>query len=202
MIQRVLEQQAPICATLMEVRRLDLLPTDDEFELLEEVVHVLKPFKDVTVQMSASQYMTISAICPILHHLLHTVLKENDSDSAAVRRMKVVMSSNLSSCYQDPYVKHFLNTACFVDPRLKDFLPKRYTEEALDIDSKLLSWWKSNQKRFPSIASVAKIYLCVPAISSPFERLFSTTGIVVSSKRALLNPDNMNMLGSLAENMN
>ena len=65
MISRV---QAPICAALLEQKRMDLLPKDEEFKLLEEIVVVLKPFKDVTEQMSAEKYVTISAIQPLLHH--------------------------------------------------------------------------------------------------------------------------------------
>lgn len=43
----------PICATLVELKSMDLLPKDDELRLFEEVMVVLKPFKDVTVQVSA-----------------------------------------------------------------------------------------------------------------------------------------------------
>ena len=39
------------------------LPTEDtEFKLLEKVLQVLKPFKDVMVQVSAEKYVTTSAI--------------------------------------------------------------------------------------------------------------------------------------------
>ena len=44
--------QVPICATLVELKSMDLLPKDDELRLFEVMV-VLKPFKDVTVQVSA-----------------------------------------------------------------------------------------------------------------------------------------------------
>ena len=64
MVERVMEQQEPICATLIEQKRLDLLPKDTEFRLLEEVLKVLKPFKDITVQVSGENYVTISSILP------------------------------------------------------------------------------------------------------------------------------------------
>ena len=44
MISRVMEQQAPICAALIEQKRMDLLPKDNELRLLEKVIVVLKPF--------------------------------------------------------------------------------------------------------------------------------------------------------------
>ena len=62
MVQRVLEQQSLICSTLLEQKRLDLLPKEEEFGVLEELVNVLKPFKKVTAQVSAELYVTSSAI--------------------------------------------------------------------------------------------------------------------------------------------
>ena len=59
-----------------------------EFSLLEEVLKVLKPFKDVTVQVSAEKYVTISAIHALLHHLTENALKVEGSDSLAVQMMK------------------------------------------------------------------------------------------------------------------
>ena len=89
MVDCVVEQQAPICATLVEVKRMDLLPKDGEFSLLEAVLKVLKPFKDVTVQISAEKYVTVSTIYPLLHHFIDTVLKVEDSDSAPIKGMKL-----------------------------------------------------------------------------------------------------------------
>ena len=37
MIERVMEQQVPICATLIEMKRMDLIPKDTECRLLEEI---------------------------------------------------------------------------------------------------------------------------------------------------------------------
>ena len=56
MISCVNEQQAPICATLLKQKRMDVLPKDNELTLLEEVISLLKLFKDVTEQMSAQRY--------------------------------------------------------------------------------------------------------------------------------------------------
>uniref|UniRef100_A0A1A7ZCN3 HAT C-terminal dimerisation domain-containing protein n=1 Tax=Nothobranchius furzeri TaxID=105023 RepID=A0A1A7ZCN3_NOTFU len=57
-----------------------------------------------------------------------------------------------------------------------------------------LQWWKSNEARFPSLASLAKSYLCVPATSTPSERLFSSAGNIVSKKRTSLSPEHIDML--------
>ena len=112
MIEHVMEQQAPICATLIEMKRMDLLPKDTEFRVLEEMLKVLKPFKDVTVQMSAETYVTISAIRPLMHHLTENALKVEDSDSSAIKAMKLEMAKNLTSRYKEPDVLKLLDFSC------------------------------------------------------------------------------------------
>ena len=81
MIQRVMEQQAAICAALLEQKRMDLLPKDNELKLLEDIIDVLKPFKDVTEQMSGQSYVTVSTVHPILHFIESSVLQPLDSGS-------------------------------------------------------------------------------------------------------------------------
>ena len=78
---------------------------------------------------------------------------------------------------------------------------KRYLDEpTLDIDENVLEWWRLNYSRLPAIAAIARRVLCIPATSTPSERLFSKAGHI-NSKRASLDSDNANMLCFLAENL-
>ena len=52
-------------------------------------------FKDVTVQVSAEKYVTISAIRPLIQHLT----QKEDTDSLAIESMKQEMAKNLQSRY-------------------------------------------------------------------------------------------------------
>ena len=276
MVERVMEQQVPICATLIEMKRMDLLPKDTECRLLEGVLKVLKPFKDVTVQVSAEKYVTTSAIQPLIHHLTQKALRVEDADSLAIKSMKQEMAKNLQSRYQEPAVKELLDFACFVDPRFKsmpfldankheelheDFVTevmmnitpdaeldsdreqedleppskkaktglgmllgdmftipatkkrmsireraeqemhKYIHEPSPSVDANILQWWRQNCNRFPAIAEIARKRLCVPATSTPSERLFSKAGCIINSKRAALEPENASMLCFLAENL-
>lgn len=74
-------------------------------------MRVLKPFKDVTVQVSAEKYVTISAICLILHFLTENALKVQDSDSFALQKMKQEMTKNLNSRL---VIRELLNLGCSV----------------------------------------------------------------------------------------
>jgi hypothetical protein len=67
-----------------------------------------------------------------------------------------------------------------------------------DVEDPLL-WWKMNAHRFPRLASLAKIVLCIPASSVPSERLFSSAGYIVNKKRCSLEPHTVNMLVCLQD---
>ena len=53
-----------------------------------------------------------------------------------------------------------------------------------------LMWWRNNELRFPSLAQLARRYLCVPATSVSTERIFLIAGLVINNKRSSLTPDN------------
>ena len=53
----------------------------------------------------------------------------------------------------------------------------------------VLEWWKYNERIYPMLASLARIVLCIPATSAPSERIFSTANLIISKKRARLDPE-------------
>lgn len=70
-----------------------------------------------------------------------------------------------------------------------------------DSESDPLQWWKDHEEMFPNLKNLAKKYLCVPATSSPSERVFSTSGNVVTCHRASLKPEAVDRLVFLAQNL-
>ena len=64
-----------------------------------------------------------------------------------------------------------------------------------------LCWWRENSKRFPTVASVARKYLLIPATSVPSERIFSASGNIVTSQRSCLKPSSVEMLTFLNSNL-
>ncbi|XP_062506066.1 E3 SUMO-protein ligase ZBED1-like [Corticium candelabrum] len=85
--------------------------------------------------------------------------------------------------------------------KAENVLQKYLDEPCLNIDENALKWWEQNSSRFPAISKIAQRLLCIPATSTPAERLFSTAGNIISSKRANLDPHNASMLCFLAENL-
>lgn len=63
-----------------------------------------------------------------------------------------------------------------------------------------LKWWGGNEKSFPTLSKVAKSLLCIPATSTPAERIFSAAGNICSQKRACLTPEHVEMLTFLCLN--
>ncbi|XP_013880075.1 zinc finger BED domain-containing protein 1 [Austrofundulus limnaeus] len=71
----------------------------------------------------------------------------------------------------------------------------------VESDADPLKWWKEHEVVYPALSCLAKKYLCVPATSSPSERIFSCSGNIVSCQRASLKPETVDRLVFLAQNL-
>lgn len=78
---------------------------------------------------------------------------------------------------------------------------EQYLRDATKLQSGPLAWWKQNSDRYPKLAFAAKHLLCVPATSTPSERIFSKAGYIVNKTRSSLLPENVDKLIFLAHNM-
>lgn len=71
----------------------------------------------------------------------------------------------------------------------------------IPVNCSALDWWRENQGKFPLLAMLAKIYLCIPGTSVPSERVFSTAGDIVTAQRANLKSKHVDMLIFLKRNL-
>ena len=135
MVERILAQQQPICATLLEVRKGDLMPSDDEFATMESFVKTMKPLVKITEVMGAEKWITISAVRPLLHKLLNTYLQPSSSDTTVEKAMKQAMLQNLSTSYTGE-ISSLLNAATFLDPCFKNlsFLSDQQQEIFVNVE--------------------------------------------------------------------
>jgi hypothetical protein len=69
-----------------------------------------------------------------------------------------------------------------------------------EIDNPLL-FWKNNGSMYPQLALLAQEYLGIPSSSVPVECMFSTTGLIMNSKRSSLSPVTMNMITFIHDNL-
>ena len=99
MIKRVLEQQQPLCAALLALKKGDLMPLDSEFAVMETYLEIMKPLVTVTEGIGAQKWVTISSVRPILHKLLNVTLVEQDNDTSQQKAIKSAMRLNLQNRY-------------------------------------------------------------------------------------------------------
>ena len=133
MIKRILEQQQPLCAALLELKKGDLMPTDVEFSNMDIFIKVMKPIVEITEALGAQKYVTISMIRPLLHKLLNGIFKNSEGDSRLTKMMKLKMKENLYDRYTGS-ILDLLNKAAFLDPRFKilSFIPDSEKERTID----------------------------------------------------------------------
>ncbi|XP_045770021.1 zinc finger BED domain-containing protein 4-like [Maniola jurtina] len=58
----------------------------------------------------------------------------------------------------------------------------------------VLQYWKDRKTSMPSLYTLARSILNIPATSTPSERVFSTAGLVITAKRSRLNPLRLNRI--------
>ena len=141
MMSRILEQQQAICRVLAEDRKYWCrMPNDNEFSTMESVVAVLEPLYTFTDALSGEKCVTISAVRPLLKHILEKLLDPLPTDSCFVKEIKEVISDKLQSQYIFQELSDLLDISSCFDPRFqvhyvvnKDSTVQRIKSEALEI---------------------------------------------------------------------
>ncbi|XP_076651127.1 uncharacterized protein LOC143358110 [Halictus rubicundus] len=59
-----------------------------------------------------------------------------------------------------------------------------FNENVVSRDTNIIEWWGCHRKRFPILSLAAQHYLAVPATQVTSERLFSTSGNIVTQTRS------------------
>ena len=70
-------------------------------------------------------------------------------------------------------------------------------EDKINFTQSPFEWWMNKKGKYPILARLARIYLAVPATSTPSERLFSDAGNLLTSKRARINSELFKHMGGL-----
>ena len=87
------------------------------------------------------------------------------------------------------------------EQHINNELIKYMTSSKLDFEEEPLSYWRDMHKRYPYLSNLAKRYLCVCATSTASERLFSTSGNILTTTRTSLKPEKVDMLTFLNKNL-
>lgn len=89
MLERITEQQEAIRIVLASDRKVShLIPTWQDFDVIDSAIAALGPLGELTDALSAEKNITISAVRPLLTRLSHKILMEKDTDSSLTAEMK------------------------------------------------------------------------------------------------------------------
>ena len=120
MVERILEQMDAVRSVLSEDRTsAHLAPTWQDRDVLQSVAAALKSLKCMTDALSGESCVTVSAIKPLLNHLLEKVLVAEDHDTDLTKEMKERIKVDLELRYLDKDFDHLLEISTFLDPRFK-----------------------------------------------------------------------------------
>jgi hypothetical protein len=62
-------------------------------------------------------------------------------------------------------------------------------EDKIKFSQNPFEWWVNKKSKYPVLSRLARIYLAVPATSTPSERLFSDAGNLLTAKRSRMDPE-------------
>lgn len=70
----------------------------------------------------------------------------------------------------------------------------RYLQHKISSDIDCKTWWVENESLYPNLFKMFLKLSCVPATTGPSERTFSRAGNILTDKRSITLPDNVNDL--------
>ena len=127
MIDRILEQQEAIRLVLSADRTAShLLLTWQDFDVLESILTVLCPLRQMTNLLPGEQYVTVSVVKPLLNHIFSNVLLHNEEDTTLSKEMKTRMKEKLNCSYDIESVESLLCVCSFVEPLIQTVLLRSF----------------------------------------------------------------------------
>ena len=74
-------------------------------------------------------------------------------------------------------------------PKVHDEVIEYLQEDKIPFSQSPFEWWANKKIKYPILSKIARIYLVVPATSTPSERLFSDAGNLLSAKRSRMDAE-------------
>lgn len=117
MLQRIVDIQDAVTATLALIRP-DLSLDLEDWQIIKEIIPILKPFYEVTVEMSAEKNVTLSKVT-VLCNLLEAFIARSNSFNDKVKKMLTTLQRELLSRFANLERNYLYAESTLLDPRLK-----------------------------------------------------------------------------------
>ncbi|XP_045540850.1 E3 SUMO-protein ligase ZBED1 [Papilio machaon] len=118
MIERFVLMSSTIGSILINHPNAPQMLQANEIVVLKEIGKVLKPFHNVTEEMSAEKYVTASKAIPIIK-CLRTLLDAIPITSDLANQLKYSLQTELNKRFENIQKVHLFSVATFLDPRFK-----------------------------------------------------------------------------------
>ena len=130
MVGQILEQKEAIKLTLHGDRSAShLIPTWQDINVLESIDKALSPLHELTDILSGEQYVTVSAIRPMIYLIKVKILHVETTDTDLTKSLKQQIIEDLCQRYTDKEFNELLDIASVLDPRFQ----VKYLEEVDDV---------------------------------------------------------------------
>lgn len=83
---------------------------------------------------------------------------------------------------------------CLDEETIETSEVENYINFPIKCEVNIINWWQENANQFPRLYKFFKKISTIPATSASSERDFSHAGNVITDKRTLLLPENLNDL--------
>ncbi|CAB3232682.1 unnamed protein product [Arctia plantaginis] len=131
MLQRIVQVKAAVIATVA-LQRSDLSIKEQDWEIIEGVLPLLKPFYEITVEISAEKNVTLSKVI-VFCNLLKSFLQRHASNNEKVVAVQSALKKGMEDRFKD-IENNILYAECTIlDPRFRQrvFKNQRACEVAL-----------------------------------------------------------------------
>ena len=162
-----------------------LIPSWQNFDVMEAVVATLSPLGELTDVLSAEKNVTVSVIRPLLDRITKEILAEKESDCSLTAQMKRAIQADLQSRYTSPEILKILDVCSFLDPHFKHL--DATSNIARSVEDEVLS--SLEEKPLPSQQNNQPD--CPPPKKSLLKKILETSESEPdnSSSKVLSNPE-------------
>lgn len=104
--------------TTLSLTRPDLALTFDEWAIIEEILPILKPFYQMTVEISAEKSVTLSKVL-VLFNILDRTIGSTTSNNGNIITMFSCLQNELSTRFGDYENNYLYAESAILDPRFR-----------------------------------------------------------------------------------
>ncbi|XP_075156806.1 E3 SUMO-protein ligase ZBED1-like [Haematobia irritans] len=120
MIERLVNNQEVLEATIAILHNPVKMFSADEWNILKELCIILKPFNEITVEMSAENYTTISKIIVLVRGLQSFITKmKTKKNSAEISALLETFLKGISKRFHRVEYNEIMAIPTYLDPRFK-----------------------------------------------------------------------------------